>query len=197
MQITVKADVKKLTRNLSRIQRRQIPFATSYAMNQTIVKVWAAEKGQLPKRLKFPTKQTVNALTYTKSNKRNLVASVQFRPWASEYMKYQVYGGTRPVNSVVVPLNQYGGKLNKSGNIPSRKAKGWAKRNKQFFVESKGKTLLMRPKGKDDQIVVGVIAKNPRYKKLFPFYRIAESVVAKYFPREFSKALTKALATAR
>ena len=97
----------------------------------------------------------------------------------------------------VVPLNQYGGALNQYGSIPGRKNKGWARKRKQFFVESKGKTLLMRPKGRDDQIVVGVVAKNPVYKKRFPFYKIADGLIRRVFPKEMNKALKKALATAR
>ena len=130
------------------------------------------------------------------AKKTNLTARIGFTDWASQYMSYQINGGTRPVTTVV-PMNRYGGALNAYGSIPGRKNKGWARKRKQFFVESKGKTLLMRPKGRDDQIVVGVVARNPVYKKKFPFYKIADGLIKRVFPKEFNKSLKKALATAR
>ena len=197
MEISVRTNVKDVSRTLNRIQRRQIPYATSVAINETSKKLVAAEKKQMERKLDRPRPQTIKALRiFQYAKKTNLVARVGFPEWASRYMAYQVYGGTRPVTTVV-PMNQYGGALNNYGSIPGRKQKGWAKRRKQFFVESKGKTLLMRPKGRDDQIVVGVVAKNPVYKKRFPFYKIADGVVTRVFPKEFSKALKQALATAR
>ena len=198
MQISVTSNVNEVKKTLTRIQRRQIPYATSVAINNTAVKLLKVEQGAMKKHLDRPRKQTITALKLQRSNKKKIpiTARLYFTDWANRYMVYQVYGGTRPVKTVV-PLNQYGGKLNAYGSIPARKSRGWAKKHKQFFVESKGKTLLMRPKGRDDQAVVGVMTDNPVYKKRYPFYEIADGVVKRVFPKEFNRALAEALRTAR
>ena len=197
MQIDVRTNVKQVQKSLTRIQRKQIPYATSVAINETAKKLVAAEQRGMKAKLDRPRPQTIKALRiFQYSKKTTLTSRIGFPEWANRYMSYQVYGGTRPVTTVV-PLNQYGGALNAYGSIPARKNKGWAKKRKQFFVESKGKTLLMRPKGRDDQIVVGVLTDNPVYKKRFPFYKIASGVVTRVFPKELNKSLKKALATAR
>ena len=197
MQISVTSNVNEVKKTLTRIQRRQIPYATSVAINETSKNLVIAEQKQMQRKLDRPRPQTIKALRiFQYAKKNNLVARVGFPEWASKYMAYQVYGGTRPVKTVV-PLNQYGGALNQYGSIPSRKQKGWAKKRKQFFVESKGKTLLMRPKGRDDQVVVGVMTDNPVYKKRYPFYEVAGGVVKRVFPKEFKRALAEALRTAR
>ena len=76
MEINVTVDIKDLTKNLKRIERRQIPFATSVALNNTAFKVRKAEQIQLPKKLDRPTKQTVNAVTVTKSKNWPIRSSV-------------------------------------------------------------------------------------------------------------------------
>jgi hypothetical protein len=196
MQISVRSNVKGVQKNLTRIQKKQIPYATSVALNNTSKKLVTAEQKQMVRKLDRPRPQTIKALRIFKyAKKTSLSTRIGFPEWADKFMSLQVFGGIRNVNSTVVPMNQYGGALNKYGSIPGRRAKGWANKRKQFFVESKGKTLLMRPSGRDDQVVVGVITSNPVYKKKFPFFIIAQGLVKRVFPREMDKGLKRAIAT--
>ena len=197
MQISVRTNIKDVQKTLTRIERKQIPYASSVAINNTAKKVVSAEQKQMPIKLDRPRPQTIKAIRISKyAKKDSLYARVGFLDWAQPFMQLEVFGGTRNVKTVV-PLNEYGGKLNKYGSIAGRRTNGWANRHKQFFVKSKGKTLLMRPQGRDDQVVVGVMKHNPVYKRKFPFFQIAGGVVKRMFPREFNKALAHALRTAR
>ena len=197
MQITVKADVKKLTRNLSRIQRRQIPYATQTALNNTAKKLVVAEQKQMQRKLHNPTPQTVKALRILRyAKKTQLSALVGFLPFASEYMQYQVHGGIEPIQKAN-PVPSSNMRLNKYGNIPGKR-KGLAHQKKRFIATTRaGKTAVWERRGKDAKPIIWLNKKDPSYKKRFPFYRIANGLVSNVFPKEFTKTLRRALATAR
>jgi hypothetical protein len=119
MQISIKADIKKLTRGLNDIQKKQIPFATSRALND--VARQAASKTLRERADKVfeggATSFTKSGFRYEKSNKKNLTAKVFIDPARAEYMKFQIAGGTRfPKNrALMIPTTHT--RLNKFGNI--------------------------------------------------------------------------------
>ena len=100
MKISVKADVKELTRGLNKIQRKQIPFATSKALNTLAFDVRKTLQDSLDVHLDRPTKYTERGVQVKKSTKKDLVAEVGFRSRTfgkgqgsvpqAEYMKLQI-----------------------------------------------------------------------------------------------------------
>ena len=73
MQIDLKADTKKLTKHLSYVQRQQIPFATSRALNDVAFDGRLAVQNALPIRLDRPTKGLIKSVIVEKSKKKHLI----------------------------------------------------------------------------------------------------------------------------
>ena len=220
MQISVKTDVKELTKSLNRIQRNQIPFATSKALNTVAFDVRKMLQDGLDIHLDRPTPYTKRGVQVEKSTKKNLVAKVGFRSKTfgkgqgsvtqAEYMKRQIEGGTRKARSkaipVPVPKNL---KTNKYGSIVRGKIqKLLADKDKYFSGVPKGisdapgiwqrmpaNSKRKKPGGK----IRMVIAWEPKtqYSPRFPFKRIVETTVKTNFRKRFDFELREALKTAR
>ena len=79
MEIQLNADIKIFTRELRGIQKKQIPFAVSKALNATAFDVQNTLKKALGIYLDRPTKYTISALRVKKSDKKKeLIADVGF-----------------------------------------------------------------------------------------------------------------------
>ena len=220
MQISVKSDVKELTKSLNRIQRKQIPFATSRAINTLAFDVRKMLQDGLDIHMDRPTPYTKRGVQVEKSTKKKLVAEVGFRSKSfgkgkgsatqASYMKRQIEGGTRKARSkaipVPVPKNL---KTNKYGSIVRGKIQNLlADKDKYFSGIPKGisdapgiwqrmpaNSKRKKPNGK----IRMVIAWEPKadYSKRFPFKRIVETTVRTNFRKRFDFELREALKTAR
>ena len=220
MQISIESDVKELTKSLNRIQRKQIPFATSKALNTLAFDVRKTLQDGLDVYLDRPTPYTKRGVQVEKSTKKKLVAEVGFRSKSfgkgkgsttqASYMKRQIEGGTRKARSkaipVPVPKNL---KTNKYGSIVRGKIqKLLADKDKYFSGIPKGisdapgiwqrmpaNSKRKKPGGK----IRMVIAWEPKadYSKRFPFKRIVETTVRTNFSKRFDYELREALKTAR
>ena len=197
--LDIRADIKGVTKHLNRIQRKQIPFAASVAINTTLKDVQRAEQKQMKTKLDRPTPQTIKALRVKFSNKRNLQGEVFLLDWAAAYLKYQIQGGTRRTKGGTTAVPTKNARLNKYGNIPGRR-KGLVKRKTEFIATIKGQAGVWRRTGRGRKQVqlIHAFIKNPSYPAgRWPFYRIAKGVVDNKFKRNFHKALSQALRTAR
>mgnify|MGYP001556189631 FL=1 len=134
MQISIKSDIKQLTKRLTKIQKKQVPFATALALTKTAQKVKAEEIKTMERVFKKPTRFTLNSLFLKPAKKTQLTARVWVKDKAFkgsaaiDYLGPQIYGGRRenkrlewllkykklmPKNKFVVPggairRNQYG-----------------------------------------------------------------------------------------
>jgi len=101
MQISIKSDLKKLTKDLNRLQKKQIPAATQWALNGTAKKVKAAEEREIKRVFNNPTRYTQKALWIKWARKTNLEALVKIKDEAfkgnaaSKYLSPQMSGGGR------------------------------------------------------------------------------------------------------
>ena len=223
MQIDIRSDIKDLTRSLNRIQRKQIPFATSKALNATAFDVRKTLQDALDIHLNNPTAYTKRGVQFEKSTKRNLVAKVGFRSrkfgkgqgkiTQAEYMKRQIKGGTRfPQGQAIpvpVPSNM---RPNKFGNIPRGKIdRLLADKDKYFSGTPKGgkggagiwqrmpansKRAKSRNKGGRIRMVIAWEPK-AQYSGRFPFRQIVARTVKKNFRLRFDTSIRQALASAR
>ena len=204
----VKGDLKPLIKHMSKVQKKQIPFAAANAINATLFDVMKAEKAQLPKKLDRPTPYTMKAFKINKAKKSMLVGDIHVMPERYKYLKYAIEGGTRTGN-IGVPTKH--AKLNKFGNIPMRK-KGLIKNKNQFIAKlnnisgvwerghysKKGGSFTTKGKSASTVLRLVVAFENSvTYKKRFPFFKIAEAVARKKFQRNFKKSLARAMASAR
>ena len=188
----VKGDLKPLIKHMSKVQKRQIPFAAANAINATLFDVMKAEKAQMPKKLDRPTPYTMKAFKINKAKKSMLVGDIHVMPERYKYLKYAIEGGTRTGN-VLVPSRT--AKLNKFGNIAGLKDGYKLKKNQ--YKGKIGNTYGVWEKTKTKTKLVILFTKSATYKKRFPFFKIADGVARKKFQRNFKKSLARAMASAR
>ena len=188
----IKGDMKPITKHLSKVQKKQIPFAAAQAINNTLFDIMKAEKVQMPKKLDRPTPFTMKAFRINKAKKHQLIGDIHITQQRWDYLKYQVEGGTRTGNIGVPTKNA---KLNKYGNIPNRR-KGLIKNKKQFIATFNNLSGVWERNKSGIKLIIA-FEKSVTYEKRFPFIKIADGVARAKFQRNFRRSLTKAIATAR
>ncbi len=90
--ITVHDNIKDVSRTLTGIERKQLPFAISNALNSVAFDARRAVLANLRKKFILRNKWTQRGLRVVKARKHNLVAWVNFE---RAYMVDQEEGGTR------------------------------------------------------------------------------------------------------
>ena len=201
MQISIKSDIAKAVKFVGAYSK-QIPFATSVAMNKTINQVQTVEQAAMRRELDQPRPATIKGIRVKRSTKRKLEASVFVIPGIDQFLRYQVVGGTRPPRgrAEAVPV---GIKLNQYGNIPGRRQGKLAKllaRPDTFSGTVKGVSgIWQRGKGKQRQTVKLLASYQDRtkYKPRFHFYQHAERTVARRWASNFNRSIAAAIRTAR
>lgn len=136
--IRIKVDPNDVfSRQLTQLEKQQLPFATMQAINQTAFEIQKRWKDIMPRIFDRPVALTLAAVKYDKATKSNLVASVKVRDEIfkgtppAKYLAAQVMGGTRrqkgierrlsavdilPAGMFVVPGK--GARLDQHGNVP-------------------------------------------------------------------------------
>ncbi len=194
--ITVTDDIKKVTKKLNSVQRKQLPFAIAQSLNSIAFEARKDVRADMPKHIDRPTTFTLNAAQVKKARKTNLesVVFIEAKRWA--YLQYQIDGGTRhPPRGTSVPVNV---KLNKYGNIPNRR-KGIIKNNRQFIATFNGiKGIWERYGKKRGQIrLVARIHQAVSYTKRLPFVAIVQDSVNKKYVAILDSNLQRALDSAK
>lgn len=224
MKIDIRADIKAATKSLNRIERKQIPFATSQTLNQLAFELTkkrgtgvigrATTKTFQKKKGPGATRFTQRNFFFHKSNKRELTAEVFWDERNADYMKFQVAGGTRnPARrSIIVPtkhsnrhLDAYGNfkksvmdeMFNGSGDKFFKGIPKGAKRQSEGIWERYGRQTK---KGGQKIRMVAAFKGNAQYQPLFPFGQITKDYVFSPdngFARKFRSNLEKAIATSK
>ena len=215
MQIQLKADTKKLTKHLSFIQKQQVPFATSNALNAVAFDARTAIQTALPKKLDRPTKGLIKSVIVEKSKKKHLIARVGFAgkglgssPWKESpavIMARLIAGGTRipKGKAIVVPVIK-NIKLNKFGNLPRKKISTLLAKPKRYFSgkptgRDAGLYERIKKKGKAGQLkMLASYEQSTSYESgKFNLSSIVSKTVARKYTGRFNAALSKALASAK
>ena len=215
MQIQLKADTKKLTKHLSFIQKQQVPFATSIALNNVAFDARAAVQKALPQKLDRPTKGIINSVQVEKSKKKHLIARVGFAgkgfgssAWLETpalIMARLIAGGTRipKGKAIVVPVIK-NIKLNKFGNLPRKKISTLLAKPKRYFSgkptgRDAGLYERIKKKGKAGQLkMLASYEQSTSYESgKFNLSSIVSKTVARKYKARFNDALSKALASAK
>lgn len=142
---TIFADIAAAERLLSDIGRRQMPFATARALNDTASDVKQAEERGIETAFDRPTPFTKRGIYVRRASKSRLYAEVGMKRVQAKYLEMQAKGGTRSPagKAILMPI---GVRLNKYGNIPRGGVKRAASRA-DVFVAGRGKagTKHLRP----------------------------------------------------
>jgi hypothetical protein len=198
----------------------QLPFATSLALNQTARDAQLALKAQTSIAFNQPTAFTRSAFRYSKSTKTSLVAEV-FNSPDRPFIGTQTFGGRRRwkdyegfIRGLAASSGQPlpPGKLlptslaqNAAGN-PKRSL--FAQIQSNLSTTDRGGFFIGTPRGGSTPGVYRrsrlrlfpyfIVADNePTYQPRFPFERTANASIARTFPTHLSKAIDRALASAR
>lgn len=94
-----------LGRQLSELERSQLPFAASQAANKVAYEIRERWKQRAPKAFDRPTPLTVNAAMYRKATKD--------RPYAEIYIRDEAFKGTPPAKYLLAEVD--GGKRRRKG----------------------------------------------------------------------------------
>lgn len=215
MKVSVSADIKKLTKGLSKVQKKQIPFAASQALNTLGFDVRKTLQTVLPDYIDQPTPYTIRAVQVEKSSKKKLITEVGFRSKRfgkgkgsvepASYMGLQIGGGSRIPKGRAIPVPTKHTRTNKFGNLPKgRIAKLLGDKEKYFSGVPTGKDksaagIWQRMGKKGAGKIRMVVAWEDRadYQKRFPFRRIVSRTIKQNFQKRFDHSLRKALETAR
>lgn len=128
-----------LERELTELERRQLPWAAIQAANRTAWQVREEWAKQMPRVFDRPTRLTLNAVVFDRATRNRPQAHVSVRDYAhkgtppARYLEPQVAGGGRRHKSFekrliaagLLPPDQFavpgqGAKLDAHGNIPGR-----------------------------------------------------------------------------
>lgn len=93
LRVSIKADIRRLTANLTDIAQRQIPFATARALNDLAFQVQRAERAAIAQVFRRPRPFTQRSVMVTKATKQSLTATVYVRPEVARYLDPFEYGG--------------------------------------------------------------------------------------------------------
>jgi hypothetical protein len=196
----------------------QLPFATSVAINQTARDVQQALKAETSSSFANPVAYTRNAFRYTKSTKANLEAQVFADP-TRRYFPTEIFGGTRRVKSYEAYLRGLSnGTLPPGKLLPTRTILNSAGNPKKAIFSTianklsttdPGGVFIGTPKGGSRS--AGVYRRSrgrltayftladsePRYQARFPMERVGNATANRVFTSHLSKAIDRALASAR
>ena len=221
MQINVSSDIARTVRFLDDTYKKQVPFATSRALN--IVAFDLAKKrgsnsvlGKATNKSfrkksgsTGATKHTRTGFKYTKSSKRNLTAYVYWDESRGDYMKLQVTGGTRlPTRrKLMIPTKNSKGLTDQFGNFKKDRVSEVLENKKKYFsgkpkgIPSAKAGIWQRygitkkkPSGQRIRMVAAYTSSGS-YRPLFPFQSTVEGYVfgrKNAFNKQFRIELEKA-----
>ena len=200
MQLSIQSDIDKAIKHLG-VMKKQVPFAASVAMNETVTKIQQVEQAAMSRELDRPRPATIKGIRVARSNKRNLRAAVFVIPAIDRFIRYQVVGGTRlPENKAVsVPVQI---RLNKYGNISGRRQGKLAKllaRPDTFSGTIKGVSGIYQRVGRGKRFLKLLVAyeDSVTYRPRFHFYDHADRTARRVWARTFNRAIRRAIRTAR
>ena len=199
MQISIKTDVKKVSRYISGIHNRQVPFATSQALNDIAMMARKEVMDKMARYIDRPTPWTKKGIAYKRSNKRTLFAEVLILSNRWEYLKHQVEGGRRRPNNraIAVPVNQ---RKNKYGNMTRGAVAKLLAQPNVYSGKVNGVPGIYKRVGgvRNPRVKLLVYWINEAdYKKRFPFHKIVNQVVVRHFKQTFDRRLTAAIRSAK
>lgn len=118
--INIRTNIKEIEKKLTNFAFRQVPFATSQAINALILGVKKAEQLNERAVLKNPTPFTTNSIGTVRANKATQTGSVFMKPIAEAYMAPFEFGGQHKLNAgntnMLVPVDK--ALENGYGNLP-------------------------------------------------------------------------------
>lgn len=145
MRIDVRADLRPLQRAFIALGAKQVPFATSLALNALAKGVMGDERTLIDATFKSPTPFTENAYRIEVATKSKPIAIVAAKDIQAQYLAPYVIGGNRFLGTKKGMLAPRNIALNQYGNLPRNKVRSLQGR-KDIFIgpvtfKKSGKTI--------------------------------------------------------
>ena len=197
MELSIQSNVNELARTLPRFYRKQIPFATSQALNDAARTIAMKDtRADLARELDTTNRFTRMATTYKRSTKARLVSQIVMGQQQWTYLKINVNAGTRrPKGQVIVIPTPAGQRLRK------KNPRGWmqaALKNKAVHWADIGGTYgLWRTDRRGNNTLLAYTTGRATYGKSFDYMGSVERGVRKHFNVSFAKRMRRAIDTAR
>lgn len=191
--IDIRSNVDKIAKEM-REAKKQIPYATSLAINETLDKADKDVEREVKAKVQNPTSFTTKSTFKQYSNKNNkpIAGTVGVKDIQAGYLKYVEEGGTSPASGKAKPIPTTAYK-NKYGNLPKSKTSQIDSNPKMFSGTPNGGGraggiyLRAGTKKKPKLKMVATWRQSTQHSKRM---RIGE-VVRKRVDRDFVKILKK------
>ena len=205
--LNIRDNIDQAIRRLNAIEKRQVPFATAGALNDTIKDVRkrivevTAPRAFTIRNLRFISSQ----LRMEFVTKRKLAAAI-FDAKGRGQLELHARGGIKRPRGrhLAIPTEAVEAKRTASGRIPKRLTPrtvlAKAARRRAFIVTFKGgqQAIVRRiGKGRLPLEVLHLLERRARIPRSFRFFEDAKQVTKARFKRHFERRLRQALKTAR
>ena len=217
MQISVKSDVDRALKGMSRLQRKQVPFAAALGLTMTAKKVAKVEQRMMVRQLDRPTPFSVKGIRWQGASKNDfktgrLHSRVYLMSTQAEYLRFQIEGGTRTPKGTAIAVPTSNVKLNRYGNLAGgqgRIKRLLAKKNTFQGTINGVAGIWQRPKrgkrsrggsgttGQSGLKLLVAYESSTQYQPRFDFYGIAQRSVRTNIGKELDKAIARALRSAK
>lgn len=221
MQISVKGDLKNLTRRLSNLQTKHIPKATALALTGAAYDGRKAVQEEMPKAFDRPTRFTTKGVMVKPAKVNHLTATVWLKGWSAKggnaltFLQPGIEGGPRKPKPYELRLRERGVLPSGMFTVPGPGAKIDAYGNisrgqivKMLAALQSLRDPLQRSKGKKAAayfVTKGAIWERrgrtavpmllftgqPKYRTRLDFHGIAGRAARNAFPREFERAISR------
>lgn len=196
--ISIDLDTRPLEAALTEVERNQLPFALSQALNDTANDVKRAWEATIERQLDRPTPFTRRSVFVQRSNKRRLEAIVGIKDIQAEYLRWQVRGGTQPSRRQAIPI-AVKQRRNKYGNAPRGSLQRLLAKPNVFSGRVKGRAGVwqrMKNKRRPLKLLFAYHA-TATYQRRLNLERPARQVTSRVIRGHVAHRLARALATAR
>lgn len=217
MDISVRSNVQAVSRCLSALAYRELPFAEARTVTELAKLAADAEKAAMPQVFDNPTPFTVNSLAVQPARKGMPIARVYIRDKAAQYLAPYEFGGVQFLGAKPANLVPVAAVANQYGNLPRNTIRRYMGRPDVFLgpvKTARGEVygLWQRPtpepapskrRRKKDRMVntTGKLKLLVSFtapvetKKRLGFGDRAQAVVSANFDRVFGAELAKAVAS--
>lgn len=208
MIVSVKAETAGALRWLDGIHRRQIPFATAFALTRTAQAVQTEVRQQLPRRFVIRNRFVEQAIRVRPARKDTLTAQVLiptdqegYRRIADAMEQHEFGGDKRPRSGtfIAVPINA---RRNKRDIIPrGQRPKALESDPRVFLLTTKsGKRLLVQRQGRGKSAALRVLyglRPSVKISQAFGFFATGAATVRRVYSSIFRAAMDRAIRSAR
>ena len=192
VKLDIKSNIKSFSKGLDAIGKRQIPYVTQNTMNQTLYRLKEITQQTMGKYIDKPKKFSTKVFYQGMKNKRALpVGYLYFPVLQSTWLKYSIFGGSRPAKKGrVIPVGS--AKRDAFGGVPQHRQILKKSRNStKRFIGKAG--IFERVKGSKPKLLYAFEKQAMKYKKTFPFFERMNLITPKIWDAIFKKNFDKAV----